>query len=178
MRLFIAINFTEEVKDDIEAGADLLRKHSLGGSFTLRDNYHITLAFLGETAPGRVAAVKEAMLNCPGQSMDMSLGRLGSSGRGDSVIVWRAVQAPGCLWTLQERLLQELRQRGFTPDEKKFKPHLTLARQLVLSPGVSLKELGSLVKDRDFKVESMELMKSERIGGKLKYTALYSRAFS
>ena len=177
MRLFIAINFAEAVKDDIEASADLLREHSLSGNFSLRENYHITLAFLGETGADKLASVREAMDSCRGQKMRLTLERLGCFGRGDSTIAWRAVKAPRVLWELQEQLLKELCRRGFSPDDKKFKPHLTLARQLVLRPGVSLNELSKVIAPCEFTAESMELMKSERVGGKLRYTKLYSRAF-
>lgn len=178
MRLFIAINFDEATKEAAAASAELLQQHSLRGNFSSRDNYHITLAFLGETERRRLPKVCEAMENCQGREMKLSLQCLGCFDRGDSVIAWRAVRAPRSLWTLQEQLLQELRLRGFSPDDKKFKPHLTLARQLVLAAGVSWEELNREVKEHEFTVQSMELMLSERIQGKLTYSPLFSCVFA
>ncbi|MDR1042323.1 MAG: RNA 2',3'-cyclic phosphodiesterase, partial [Clostridiales Family XIII bacterium] len=49
MRLFIAINFSEEIKDALcETIADL-RDASRRGRYTHRDNLHLTLAFIGES---------------------------------------------------------------------------------------------------------------------------------
>ncbi|MDO5297728.1 MAG: 2'-5' RNA ligase family protein [bacterium] len=73
MRLFIAINFDEATKEAAAASAKLLQQHSLRGNFSSRDNYHITLAFLGETERRRLPKVREAMENCQGREMKLSL---------------------------------------------------------------------------------------------------------
>ena len=177
MRLFIAINFDKHVRQELAASAAVLREHSISGNFTLENNYHITLSFLGDTVPEKTAQICGAMDECPAQSMTLTLGKCGCFGSGGSVIAWRAVKAPRQLWKLQENLQNRLLQRGFAPDLKKFKPHLTLARQLELQPGVSWDELNKLIMPFECTVESMELMKSERIKGRLTYSPLYSCRF-
>ena len=52
MRLFIAINFDEETKQSIIAVQRRLREWGRG-NFSHPENLHLTLAFLGETAPER-----------------------------------------------------------------------------------------------------------------------------
>ncbi len=53
MRTFIAIELEEEVKDALEGAqqqaAELCRK----GNYTPKENFHLTLHFLGESGPGR-----------------------------------------------------------------------------------------------------------------------------
>ena len=48
MRLFIAVNFSEEIKDELFHISDKLKRFSERGSFSLKDNIHLTVIFLGE----------------------------------------------------------------------------------------------------------------------------------
>ena len=59
MRLFIAITLESAIKDRLCTMAKALAESSLSGSFTRRENMHLTLAFIGETT--RLSAVKAAV---------------------------------------------------------------------------------------------------------------------
>lgn len=48
MRLFIAIEFTDLVKKHLANEIKLLKNYSSSGNFTLVENLHLTLVFLGE----------------------------------------------------------------------------------------------------------------------------------
>ena len=48
MRLFIAITFTEDMLDALSEIQDDLRRSNVRGSYTPRENLHMTLAFIGE----------------------------------------------------------------------------------------------------------------------------------
>ena len=48
MRLFIAINFDENMLDALTEIQDDLRRCGVKGHYTPRENLHMTLAFLGE----------------------------------------------------------------------------------------------------------------------------------
>ena len=48
MRLFIAIQFEEKILDAITDFQDDLKAQGVTGNYTLRENLHITLAFIGE----------------------------------------------------------------------------------------------------------------------------------
>ena len=55
MRLFIAIQLTDEMKNALTGVQTFLRGHGVHGNFTRLDNLHLTLAFIGEYAdPDRV----------------------------------------------------------------------------------------------------------------------------
>ena len=54
MRLFAAINFNNEVKQRIGLIQDQIRKKDPKGKFSLPENIHLTLVFLGETAAERL----------------------------------------------------------------------------------------------------------------------------
>lgn len=49
MRLFIAINFDDSVKDYFTSVIDKLKTYGVSGSFLHRDNLHLTLVFINET---------------------------------------------------------------------------------------------------------------------------------
>ncbi len=173
MRLFIACNFSSDIKRSIADSVELLRQQAQDGSFSLTDNYHLTLAFLGEEEPSRVRLIKEAMAACPFTPLPVTIGRFGSFRRGEGGdIAWRKLNAPQELWVLQSQLLRELKARGFRPDDKKFSPHLTVARQLVLKPGASFAAINASAEPIECLLTRMDLMKSERIRGRLTYTAI------
>jgi len=48
MRLFIAINFPDEIKATIAKIRDGLKEKAFRGNFSSDENLHLTLVFLGE----------------------------------------------------------------------------------------------------------------------------------
>ena len=48
MRLFIAINFNDDIKEELENNIEDLKDEAKRGNFSLIDNLHLTLAFIGE----------------------------------------------------------------------------------------------------------------------------------
>ena len=49
MRLFVAAALPESWKDALDRAARALADQGVRGNFTRRENYHLTLVFLGET---------------------------------------------------------------------------------------------------------------------------------
>ena len=56
MRLFIAVSFPAPLREQLRQAAGRLQGQCLRGRFTLTDNFHLTLAFLGETERRAAAA--------------------------------------------------------------------------------------------------------------------------
>ena len=59
MRLFIAINFDDSFKTGLLNIINTLKRNGIKGNFTLSDNLHLTLVFLGEiehSSPSKVKA--------------------------------------------------------------------------------------------------------------------------
>jgi len=85
MRLFVAVNINEKTRNSLLALRDELRSGAKSGSFTLPENLHLTLAFLGECSAAQVAAVTAAMDFVrfePFELLIERVGRFGSGGRG------------------------------------------------------------------------------------------------
>lgn len=174
MRLFIAINFDKETRKKILAVQERLR--SCGkGNFSREENLHLTLAFLGEVEQDRLEDIKSVMNEIPVPEMELEFSELGffRTGRNtDSQIWWLGIRENKTLSKLQELLLINLKGNGISVDDRRFKAHITLAREMHLKKW----DKKDLMKGT-FRTKSdhISLMLSERKDGKLVYTELYRK---
>ena len=171
MRLFIAVNFPKEIKNELESNAGYIKSHVEKGNFSRRENYHITLAFLGEIEPKRVTDIKRIMERTDFGSFTLTLGKFGVFRRSGGDIVWRSIEKSDPLIRLRDTLVRSLAENGFGIDENAFRPHITLSRETF---GAMPSAFPANV-PVSFEVKSYELMRSERVNGVLTYTPLYSR---
>lgn len=176
MRLFTAILFQEDRKNELYQTIEKL-KHYSKGSFTVRDNLHLTVNFIGET--DRLRDVKQAMLQAvdkvkPSEFL-LSIRGIGKFKREEGDIYWAGIEKEDILLRLQKELVYELRKAGFPGiEDKEFTPHLTLGRKVIVGHGFNLKEFEDEIVPMQMKVDRISLMKSERIQGKLVYTEIFS----
>ena len=167
MRLFIAINFDADTKARLFALREELRSRSARGNFSLPENLHLTLAFLGECNARQAAAAKAAMEEIRWQPFHLTVDRIGRFRR-DADTWWAGVREDKELLDLQRALSGKLIDAGFTLDKRKYSPHITLGREVISSASPwQIDPFGEPVRQID-------LMKSERIGGKLTYTSIYT----
>ena len=61
MRVFIALNVPDKMRDNLERSASQFKDLATGGSFTPKDNYHVTLHFLGNVQPSNLIYIQSAM---------------------------------------------------------------------------------------------------------------------
>ena len=54
MRMFYAVNFDDYVKEALHDSLTEIQKHTLRGSFTAQNNFHVTLVFVGECEPAKI----------------------------------------------------------------------------------------------------------------------------
>ena len=169
MRLFIAINFDEDVKARMLEVQDKLRCKGRG-RFTTPENLHLTLAFLGEAPEERIPEIKAVLDSLTVPEMTLRFSKVGCFRR-DAELWWIGAEENKALSALQRQLIAGLKASGFDPDDKRFKPHITLAREMhigTVDSGELLPEPFTAV------VSSVSLMLSHRPNGKLTYTELYS----
>ena len=170
MRLFIAINFNNETLAQLLSLRDELRSRSKGGNFSATENLHLTLAFLGECGMAQTAAAKAAMDAINFEPFPICIERVGRFKRDGGDLWWAGAQAGKKLIKLQSELTGKLIDAGFTLDKRKYSPHITLGREIITDAAPwQIAAFGETV-------TSIELMKSERIGGKLVYTAIYTKS--
>ena len=136
MRLFIAAELPEQMLDALAETSAVLRAN-VRGRYVAPDSFHVTLAFLGEVSGSRVdAAVSALEAGCCGfRSFDASLGAFGSFGKRASATLWQGFDDAGDLSSIAGAVRDELRNEGFSFDDKKFLPHVTLMRKADLTSG-------------------------------------------
>jgi len=125
-RLFFALWPSDAIAAQLHAAARAA--HAECGGRTMRcDTLHITLAFLGSVAAGRVAEAEAAAGRMSAPAFELELDRLGYWKH--NRIVWAGCSAPPpALLDLATALTQELRMGGFVLDERPFAAHATLLR--------------------------------------------------
>lgn len=177
MRLFIAINFDEDVKEKISEVREELRNSSSAGNFTREENFHLTLVFLGEVPGSRVREIEKIMEEIDEEPFELEFGKLGCFKRdrgGD--IWWLGCSRNRSLMNVQRQLSESLRAEGFKIEKKQYKPHLTLGREVVIEGSGKIFGSKSLEQNPvSVPVGQISLMLSERINGRLTYTSLYEK---
>ena len=170
MRLFTAINFSPGTCLRLTLLQDELRAKSARGNFTSPENIHLTLVFLGECGGAQLAAAKAALDAVHFEPFSIEVDRVGCFARGESNIWWAGVRESRPLLNLQSQLINKLAIEGFALDSRRYSPHITLGRK------VEGNIAGWWVEPFGETVSSIELMRSERLQGKLTYTQIYRKA--
>ena len=116
-RRFVAVWPPPEVLDAVEA---LHRPTERGGRWTRRDQWHVTLRFLGDVPLADVVAALDGVGDGPVEArLGPAVARLG---RG-------VIQVPGDgLAALAQDVVDRTNDLGRPPDDRPFHGHLTLAR--------------------------------------------------
>lgn len=164
MRLFVAVNFSDEMKHCLIKAVEELRKQCSYGNYTREENLHLTLAFIGETT--RVSDVIRVIDGLDVRGFDMTLSGFGNFGK----LYWAGIEDNPRLNLLAMELQDGLRDVGFDIEKRSFKPHITLAREIESKkrPDITVPKISA-------EVGRISLMRSDRIGGKLCYREVYGR---
>lgn len=169
MRLFVAVNFPQEIKQALGSFINELRAMPADMKWVGAQNLHLTVQFLGNTgedlAPRVVEALKRSAVSV--SPFYLSLGGVGVFPSKDRPrVIWVGVHdETAVLADLHRKVQRELGQLGFAPDQKRFSPHLTLAR--LRSPqGFSavIEKAEKIARGKEFgraKIASVDLMLSE-----------------
>jgi 2'-5' RNA ligase len=167
VRLFIAINFTEYTRRQLAALRDELRSKARGGNYSRDENLHLTLAFIGEVSSQKLDAIKAVLDTVTFEPFEAMIDKLGTFSRG--TLWWAGVRKDKCLLDLQREVKRKLALCGIEMDGRDYHPHITLGREIVADAAPwKIEPFGETV-------NSIDMMKSERIDGKLTYTAIYRR---
>lgn len=170
MRLFTAINFDDKTKDSLCESIDALKAHGITGNFSRRENLHLTVVFIGETA--RVSDITAALGGLRAAPFTLGLGGLGAFRGG---LLWCGIKENPVLSGIYASLGAELKRRGFSVEDRPFSPHLTVCREAVVPTGLNIKDLSPLFPPLTQNVGKISLMKSERLNGKLTYTEVFAK---
>lgn len=174
MRLFIAINFTPEVKEKLYQTIQDLSKEAVSGNFTRASNLHLTVAFLGEVSSNRIQDIMKVINQSVmgREAFEIEVGGLGKFINQGELLYWCGIRENETLEKLQHTLIRGLKAYKFSVDDKPFRPHITLGRRCRMNSNFDEKEFAKKISPICMKVTTINLMKSEHIEGKLIYTNL------
>jgi 2'-5' RNA ligase len=125
VRLFVAIPLPPEVQDRLA----LLCGGIPGARWTLADNFHLTLRFIGEVDRYGYDDVLAALGQVRATGFELVLRGIDQFGKGEKArVLWLGVEKNPALVHLRDRVEAALGRAGLEPETRKFSPHVTLAR--------------------------------------------------
>lgn len=162
MRLFVAIELSDEMKKAITKTMHEMKKKGVRGNYVPMANLHLTLAFIGEMDdPG---LVKDALKTISIKPFRLSFCEAGNFGD----LIWIGVKGNQGLSSAARAVREALDHAGIEYDRKKFVPHITIVRK------ASGNWKGITPPKGDMMVKKISLMKTTFKDGRPVYTELGS----
>lgn len=175
MRTFIAIELEEEVKEHLANIQTETQKLCRRGNFTPKENFHLTLHFLGEVGEEDLDYLQEAIFETARRNrpFTLTLDKVGFFPRGNKGILWVGLEKSNPLQRLFSTLEKSLEQQGFARERKGLSPHITLGREVEPQRSFMDVQKGVTVEPMWVSARSISLMESVRKGPKLIYVPLF-----
>ncbi len=125
IRLFVAIELPEDVRERLAALAAGVR----GARWVRPENLHLTLRFIGEVDEGRLADIYAALARIADPAFELAIDGIGHFGsKREARVLWAGAESNERLVRLHDKVESALVRAGLAPEERKFSPHVTLAR--------------------------------------------------
>ena len=169
MRLFIAIPLPPDIMRALSSARDALESYGAVGRLVPRENYHITLHFLGETDALKdiTDAMRQAVRDI--RPFVLRLRDYGSFKTDGSHTGFVNVSCDSEeLNHLYETLESALWERGFSKNRGRLTPHVTLGRKIEGDEGFVL-----LPQKAAFTANAVVLYESRSERGQMVYTPLH-----
>lgn len=169
MRLFIAIPLPPDITRALSASRVALEAYGATGRFVPRENYHITLHFLGETDALHdvTDAIRQAVRDI--RPFVLRLKEYGSFKTDGSHTAFVNVSCDSEeLNRLYESLEAALWERGFSKNRGRLTPHITLGRKIEGDEGFVLPPQKAA-----FTANMVVLYESRSERGQMQYTPLH-----
>lgn len=124
-RLFVAIDPPSAICDHIAGLCCGLP----GARWTPAEQLHLTLCFIGEVSSSAFLDICEALAEITSPAFALRLQGVGFfPPRGQPRVVWAGIAPSEPLAVLQRKITTRLFALGLAPENRKFSPHITLAR--------------------------------------------------
>jgi 2'-5' RNA ligase len=130
MRLFVALDIDEAVRERLGALISELAPLCPGARWVRPGGMHVTLKFIGEVAAEKVERIRTALATIawPG-SIEMVIRNTGFFPNAKHPrVFWAGIEAPPALAELAAAVETRLEPLGLPRESRAFHPHLTLAR--------------------------------------------------
>lgn len=131
MRLFVAIPLPEEVKSQLLQ----LQEPIDGLRWSGKDQLHLTLRFIGETDKDTANTIAAYLRELVAPPFRMEIIGLGTFPKESSPrVIWAGIKENEKLTALQADIENVCQEAGLDPDNRSFKPHITLGRNKNADP--------------------------------------------
>lgn len=183
MRLFVALDLNDAVRNGIAKFCENLRTEFPSARWERSESVHVTLKFIGEVSEERVAGIGDAlsMVRCdaPIEMNFRGAGFFPDERR--PRIFWIGIDATPNLAEIAGQIEAQLEPFGIAREAREFRPHLTLARISELT-GIeklrgALQRYGS-VDFGDVRTNQLHLYRSVLGRGGAQYSRLKTFAFA
>lgn len=167
VRVFVAVDLPAALQGRLGFLVERLQGLSGEARWVSGPHLHLTLRFLGELDVQRVPAVTSAVARVASQHAPFVLTLAGLGlfpPKGPPNVVWLGVaEGEAALRSLQANVETELELAGFPPEERRFTPHLTLARLRGAEAAEWRRAISALGSEPvlSFRVEAVHVMRSE-----------------
>lgn len=185
IRCFVAIEIPEAIRTLLISAQEDLRKDIRGASWVKSGNIHLTLKFLGDVAPSQISVIKNGIeqVTDTRSSFSMEIGGIGAfPNLTRPRIIWAGVKSGADEVTAIAREINAgLSLHGYEPDEKRFRPHLTLARlkrRVNLKPFVDVFRQYDTINGATMVVNQIQVVQSRLRPSGAIYTSLETCCFN
>ncbi|MBR0374183.1 MAG: RNA 2',3'-cyclic phosphodiesterase [Mogibacterium sp.] len=166
MRLFIAIQLNDDMREALLDMQDRMREIGVQGNYTRPENLHLTAAFIGEyPAPEEVLEALETVRFRP---FELAFGETGAFDR----LWWAGLAENPQLFAVVRKVRRALADAGIPFDRKKFRPHITLIRNASGRRDLTVADVIQSAPAAAMTVNHISLMRSDRGRQGMIYTEL------
>ncbi len=158
MRLFIAVEASEEVKDYLKEIQNKIKKAGI----RLTKGFHLTLRFVGEVPDEKVDHLKKSLSDMRYEPFKAKLNGMGYfPEEGKLRVAWVGLHPEDKIKELHEKVDDAVAKIGFQRDTR-FKSHITVAKVKFMKNKREFKDkiLSINVKPMDFMIDKIKLIKS------------------
>ena len=129
MRIFVAIDLDQEIRDKIARFLEGVRPFAPDARWASAESLHVTLKFIGEQKPEQVEGIKQRLGQIQGEAIEIHFSGYGFFPTPRSPrVFWIGIQAGPELTQLAARIDATTAELGIPREERAFSPHMTLAR--------------------------------------------------
>jgi 2'-5' RNA ligase len=158
IRLFVALALPDGIAESLQR----LQSGVPGARWNTREQLHLTLRFIGEVDERDANAIDETLTTISAPRFTLELKGVGSFGGKSPRALWAGVVANEALIHLQRKIESAIQRLGFPAEERKYTPHVTLARLRAAPAGAVMDYVAdhSLYSSGPFEVTEFALFSS------------------